>query len=60
MGVSTKEMLVVGDFRFDIIAGKTAGATTVLLAKGEGSEISPGDPEPNYTITHLEEILDLL
>jgi hydrogenase expression/formation protein HypE len=60
MGISTNEILMVGDFRFDIIAGKTAGANTVLLAKGRGSEISPDDPEPDYTITHLEEILDLV
>jgi hydrogenase expression/formation protein HypE len=60
MGLSTKEILMVGDFRFDIIAGSAAGVRTVLLANGERAVMLPGDPEPNYTVYDLEEILDCL
>jgi HAD superfamily hydrolase (TIGR01509 family) len=60
MGLSTKEILMVGDFRFDIIAGSAAGARTVLLANGVRAVMLPGDPEPDYTVDHLEEILDCL
>ena len=60
MGVSAKELLVVGDFRFDIIAGSTAGARTVLLADGQHYVMTPEDPEPDHTIYRLEEILELL
>jgi hydrogenase expression/formation protein HypE len=60
MDVSTKELLVVGDFRFDVISGKRAGASAVLLANGEASVMRPGDPEPDYIVNKLPEILDIL
>jgi hydrogenase expression/formation protein HypE len=60
MGLSPEELLVVGDFRFDVIAGKRAGASTVLLTNGGESVMAPDDPEPDYTISHLEDLPDLL
>lgn len=60
MGLSTKEILMVGDFRFDIIAGNAAGTRTVLLANRKKSVMVSGDPEPDYTVYNLEEILDCL
>lgn len=59
MGLKAFELLVVGDFRFDVMAGKAAGAKTVLLTDGN-SVMAPGDPEPDYTVRHIEDILDLL
>jgi hydrogenase expression/formation protein HypE len=59
MGLNASELLVVGDFRFDVMAGKAAGAGTVLLTDGN-SVMAPGDPEPDYTVTHIKDILDLL
>jgi hydrogenase expression/formation protein HypE len=41
MGIAASRMLVVGDFVFDIAAGKAAGSTTVLLTNGrEASRLS--------------------
>ena len=60
MGLSTNEILMVGDFRFDIIAGNAAGIRTVLLANREKSVMISGDPEPDYIVHHLEEVLDIL
>lgn len=60
MGLLTSELLVVGDFRFDVMAGKAAGAKTALLTNGGKSVMIPGDPDPDYTFSHLEEILDIL
>jgi len=60
MGVSAEELMVVGDYRFDIIAGSSAGAITVLLTNGKKPVLLPGDPEPDHVVDHLEEILDLL
>ena len=60
MGVLPEELLVVGDFRFDVIAGKAAGAQTVLLTNGGKSLMSQGDPEPHYTCSFLEELLEIL
>jgi hydrogenase expression/formation protein HypE len=60
MGLAASELMVVGDFRFDVIAGKAAGACTVLLTNGRPSVMAPGDPEPDFTVTCLEEILQFV
>jgi hydrogenase expression/formation protein HypE len=60
MGLAASEMMVVGDFRFDVIAGKAAGCCTVLLTNGRPSVMAPGDPEPDYTVARLEEILQIV
>lgn len=60
MGLAVSELMVVGDFRFDVIAGKAAGAFTVLLTNGRPSLMVPGDPEPDDTVECLEEILELV
>ena len=61
MGISPEELLVVGDFSFDVISAKRAGATAVLLTNSaESSVMNPGDPQPDYTIGHLEKLPALL
>jgi len=60
MGLNSSELLVIGDFRFDVMAGKAAGAWTALLTDGKKSVMAPGDPEPDFTISHLETIFDIL
>lgn len=60
MGLAISELMVVGDFRFDVIAGKAAGACTVLLTNGRTPPMVPGDPKPDYTVACLEEILRLV
>jgi len=60
MGISTSELIMVGDFRFDIIAGNAAGSYTVLLANGDNPIMTPGDPGPDVTVNTLEDILDIL
>jgi HAD superfamily hydrolase (TIGR01509 family) len=60
MGLAASELMVVGDFRFDVIAGKAAGACTVLLTNGRRSVMAAGDPEPDFTVARLEEILQFV
>jgi hydrogenase expression/formation protein HypE len=60
MGLAASELMVVGDFRFDVIAGKAAGACTVLLTNGRRSVRAAGDPEPDFTVARLEEILQFV
>ena len=60
MGLAASELMVVGDFRFDVIAGKAAGACTVLLTNGRRSVTAAGDPEPDFTVARLEEILQFV
>ena len=58
--VPVEEMLVVGDFIFDIEAGRRAGARTVFLTNQRLSP--PVDHIPDFTIdrlTDLKEIIDL-
>jgi hydrogenase expression/formation protein HypE len=60
MGLVAAELAVVGDFRFDVISGKRAGAVTVLLTNGGASVMAPDDPQPDYMIGNLDELPALL
>ncbi|MCD6305751.1 MAG: HAD family hydrolase [Deltaproteobacteria bacterium] len=60
MGISCCQLLVVGDFSFDVIAGKRAGAMTAFLTNGGACVMAPENPAPDYIIGNLEELPDLL
>ncbi|MBW1862988.1 MAG: HAD family hydrolase [Deltaproteobacteria bacterium] len=60
MGLLTSELMVVGDFRFDVLAGNRAGALTVLLTNKGKSSMAPGDPEPDHTVDCLEDVLNII
>lgn len=55
--VAPAETLVVGDFVFDIAAGRAAGAVTVLITNGKPAP--PIDPAPDHLISALPELLEL-
>jgi len=59
MGIVTEELLLVGDFSLDIMAGHAAGARTVLIVH-DTTRILPPHPEPDYTIHHLRELIPLI
>jgi len=50
----------VGDYRFDVIAGNKAGATTVLLTNGGESTMAPGDPKPDYVCGDFNEVVEIV
>ena len=56
--VEVKELVVVGDFLFDIQAGKNAGSITVFLNNGLEHDFS--DLESDYTISQLDELKDVI
>ena len=56
MDIPTSELLVIGDFRLDIIAGNAGGATTVLLTNNGRNKMLPDDPEPDYVVDDLVKI----
>jgi HAD superfamily hydrolase (TIGR01509 family) len=60
MGVNPAELMMVGDYRFDVMAGKAAGAVAVLLTNCNPSPMLPGDPGPDHVIESLEELRSLL
>ncbi len=56
--VSPADMLVVGDFVFDIAAGHAAGAVTALITNGAAT--GPVDPAPDHTIRTLVDLPRIL
>jgi hydrogenase expression/formation protein HypE len=67
LGVAPREMLVVGDFVFDIAAGKAAGSPTVLLTNGRMASQSwtphpavSSEPAADYIINTLAELAGIL
>ena len=58
LNIDPKEILVVGDFIFDIQAGNSAGATTVLLSNT--SDSPPRSHESHYTIARLEDLIPIV
>lgn len=67
LGVAPREMLVVGDFVFDIAAGKAAGSATVLLTNGRSASqmwtphaAVSSEPDADYTIGALGELAGIL
>jgi len=59
MGIVPEELLLVGDFSLDIMAGHAAGARTVLIVH-DATRIIPPHPEPDYTINHLRELIPIV
>lgn len=55
--LQTAELLVVGDYIFDIQSGQRAGARTALLDTGRDYDL---DPPPDIVVHDLMEILDHL
>jgi HAD superfamily hydrolase (TIGR01509 family) len=51
--VDTAEVLFVGDFRFDLLAGRRAGTTTVLYAPDGPPDYAH---EADFVVAHLSEI----
>ena len=56
-GVSVRDMLVVGDFIYDIEAGKAAGAVTVWLKSRKIGDFTP--PESDFTVERLDQVREI-
>ena len=68
MNIAVEEILVIGDFIFDILAGKNAGASTVFLTNDDFDE-NPGlgkkffqnaVKESDYTASSLKDVKDIV
>jgi hydrogenase expression/formation protein HypE len=57
MGVDPAHVLVVGDFLFDMQAGKQAGALTAFLSNGRAV---PADLDAHFVIQHLPDLEPIL
>ena len=58
MGVAADQVLVVGDYLFDIEAGYRAGARTAFLTN-RGALVCR-DPRPDFTIDRLDQLRDIV
>jgi len=58
LGVHVDELLTVGDFVYDVEAGRRSGALTVYL-KNDASHSAFKDP-PDYVVEDLEELQNLI
>ena len=56
LGLGTAEALFVGDFEFDMLAGRRAGVRTVLLC----NPVQPSSPNADHMIASLADIPQLL
>ena len=59
MDILTEELLMVGDFSLDIMAGYAAGAKTALIVH-DTNRIIPPHPEPDFKINRLSELLPII
>ena len=57
-GMAPQDVLMVGDFAFDIEAGKAAGASTALITNGRAAPLI--QPAPDFTVSTLRELPSLL
>jgi HAD superfamily hydrolase (TIGR01509 family) len=56
-GVSPSDVMIVGDFRFDVMSGRAAGARTVFLTNGA----LPGETgDADYVIDGLCELISII
>ena len=56
LGLSPSEMLMVGDYKFDIMSGQAAGSKTALFLVREPTD----EVVPDYTIRSLRELIPIL
>ena len=57
-GAKASEVLIVGDYKWDVLCAKNAGAPCVLLINGEGAPEWAKDA--TYVITRLREVIEVI
>jgi len=57
MNIHTDHLLMVGDYKYDILCGKAAGTKTVLLRYKEYIET---EVVPDFEIESIREIIDII
>lgn len=59
MGIDVSNLLLVGDFRFDVLAGRAAGALTALVTNC-GPCPWKNDPSPDWIVDELKDVIHLV
>ncbi len=58
LGVSVDQVIVIGDYVYDMEAGRRAGAVTVLLKTD--SSANPAEIDSDFVIAHLGEVKEII
>lgn len=58
--IKPQDALVIGDFHFDIEAGRRAGSSTMLLTHGRDAAKLQGASEPDYVVNSFAEAARIL
>ncbi|MFO8090946.1 MAG: HAD family hydrolase [Desulfatiglandaceae bacterium] len=59
MGIDISNLLLVGDFRFDVLAGRAAGALTALVTNCAPCPWKD-DPPPDWIVNELKDVIHLV
>lgn len=59
LGVPPAEALMVGDYKYDILAGQAAGLRTALLLVGDRRSFRLEEARPDYVLDRLEDLRSL-
>ena len=60
IGLDAGDLMAVGDTCFDVLAAKAAGMSTAAFSGGCQTEAELGESQPDYIITDLRRLLELL
>jgi phosphoglycolate phosphatase len=58
--LAADEVLFVGDSRADVFAARAAGLPVAIIRGGECEEAAFADSPPDYLISHLQELGELI
>ena len=58
--VASKEIVVVGDTVYDILAGKNNGLSTIAVSYGFGKKAELEQAQPDYFVNDVNELYELL
>jgi phosphoglycolate phosphatase-like HAD superfamily hydrolase len=59
MGIDASNLLLVGDFRFDVLAGRAAGSLTALVTNCAPCPWKD-DPPPDWIVNELKDVIHLV
>jgi len=60
LGIDLSRSIVVGDRTTDILAGMTAGCTTILVQTGSAGEDGKADVTPDHVVSDLSAAVELI
>ncbi len=60
LGIPPAEAMMVGDYKYDVIAGRAAGLRTALLLPAEAPPHNADEARPDHLLRRLDDLLSIL